>query len=251
MCDIGCSKRTGCDKDVKFYRIPMIQTSRPDPREVELSIKRRQGYIAAISRPELSTTELEEARICSRHFIFGKPASLFEECHPDWVPNLFLGHSTLDVSTILSITERYERRKARDYVRDAADSSEESGMLPDMNTDVASSPGPGDKANTDGDLDMDTGVTVLDAEVQTDHDEVSLLGSSLNDALQQIRQLKEKVDRLTPFTELAMKDKPNEFIQHYTGLPNFSVLKTTCIYNFTAPSQHHGKLAPFQEYTYV
>ena len=111
-------------------------------------------------------------RICSRHFIFGKPASLFEECHPDWLPSLYLGHSTLDVSTVLSITERYERRKARDHVREAVDSSEESGVLPDTNTDVASSPGHGDKVNTDGDLDMDTGVTVLDAKVQTDHDEV-------------------------------------------------------------------------------
>ena len=86
MCAIiGCSKRTERDKDVKFYQISTIWTSRPDPQEVELGIKRRQGCIAAISRPELSTTELEEARICFRHFIFGKPAALFEECYPDWL----------------------------------------------------------------------------------------------------------------------------------------------------------------------
>lgn len=88
---------------------------------------------------------------------------------PRLTPNFNLGHSTLHVSTILSITERYERRKARDHIRDAADHSEEMGVL------------------LDGDLDMDTGVSVLDAEVQTDHDhdDVSLLRSSLNDALQQ------------------------------------------------------------------
>ena len=259
---IGCSKRTGRDKDVKFYRIPTVRTSRPDPREVELSTKRRQGYLAAISRPELTTTELEESRICSRHFVFGKPASLFDECHPDWLPTLNLGHSTLDASTVLSITARYERRKARGVAV-----QNEAGPMdtntPDTNTPDtmiipdASAPDTmiipdADTPDTNNDNDLDPTVmdgikTMCDAEVQTDDcEDVSLLRSSLNDAYLEIHQLKEKVTHLTPFTEASMKDKPDEFIQHYTGLPNFAVLKT--IYDFIAPSQHRGKLAPFQEY---
>ena len=71
--------------------------------------------------------------------------------------------------------------------------------------------GPADEA----DMDMDTGVTVLDTEVQTDQDEVSLLRSSLNNALQQLHQLKEKVNHLTPFTELSMKDKSNDLFNLY------------------------------------
>ena len=84
------NKRTGRDKGAKFFRILTVQTTRPDPRGVELSVRRRQDYIAAISRPELSTNELEESQICSRHFIFGKPSSLFDECHPHWLPTINL-----------------------------------------------------------------------------------------------------------------------------------------------------------------
>lgn len=54
--------------------------------------------------------------------------------------------------------------------------------------------------NIDGGLDMDPGVIVLGTEVQTDsdHDDVSQLRSSSNDALQQVHQLIEQVNHLTP-----------------------------------------------------
>lgn len=38
-----------------------------------------------------------------------------------------------------------------------------------------------------------------------------------------------------------MKDEPNEFIQHYTDLPNIAVLM----------SQHQGKLTCFEEYLVI
>ena len=45
---LGCSNRSGRNKDVSFYRIPSVITNR-GPRDKELSMKRRDGYIAAIS----------------------------------------------------------------------------------------------------------------------------------------------------------------------------------------------------------
>ena len=32
-------------------------------------------------------------RICSRHFISGKPAALYNDTNPDWLPTLHLGHA--------------------------------------------------------------------------------------------------------------------------------------------------------------
>ena len=88
---IGCSKRSGRDKDVSFFRIPVIINNRSD-QERNLSKKRRDGYLAAISRDDLTDRILENDRICSRHFISGKPANLFDVNNPDWLPTINLGH---------------------------------------------------------------------------------------------------------------------------------------------------------------
>ena len=44
---VGCSKRSGRDRDVSFYRIPKVVKSRGEERE-QLSEKRRSGFLAAI-----------------------------------------------------------------------------------------------------------------------------------------------------------------------------------------------------------
>ena len=63
---IGCSKRSGRDKDVSFYRIPKVITHK-GKCDYELSKKRRDGFIAAIFREGLTEKVLESDRICSRH----------------------------------------------------------------------------------------------------------------------------------------------------------------------------------------
>ena len=45
---VGCSKRSGRDKDVSFYRIPKIIRNRGEETK-KLSEKRRNGFVAAIS----------------------------------------------------------------------------------------------------------------------------------------------------------------------------------------------------------
>ena len=45
---IGCSKRSDRDKDVSFYRIPTVRRHK-GKRELELLIRRRDRYLAAIS----------------------------------------------------------------------------------------------------------------------------------------------------------------------------------------------------------
>jgi len=107
---IGCSKRSGRDRDVSFYRIPRIISHRGQ-RDYELSKKRRNGFLAAISRDDLTEKVLQNDRICSRHFISGKPAALYDDTNPDWLPSLHLGH--LKLQTSKKSSERWERRLAR------------------------------------------------------------------------------------------------------------------------------------------
>ena len=95
---IGCSKRSGCDKDVSFYRIPKVVAHR-GKQEYELTKKRRAGFLAAIPRGGLQGTRvLEKDRICSRHFVSGKPAYVYDETNPDWLPTLHLGHTKKQLS---------------------------------------------------------------------------------------------------------------------------------------------------------
>ena len=67
---VVCLNRSGRDKDVSFYGIPLIQTTRSE-REFQLSKARREGFLAAISRQDLTNSKLENERICSRHFVTG------------------------------------------------------------------------------------------------------------------------------------------------------------------------------------
>lgn len=95
----GCSKRSGRDKDVSFFRIPKIVTNRSEAKE-ELSRRRRAGFLSAIKRDDLTEKVLSNDRICSRHFLPGKPADLLDENNPDWLPTLNLGHrNSLSEST--------------------------------------------------------------------------------------------------------------------------------------------------------
>ena len=68
-------------------------TSHYGEREFELSVKRRTAFLAAISREDLDVNNVEKYRICSRHFVSGKPAKTLDETNTDWAPTLHLGHT--------------------------------------------------------------------------------------------------------------------------------------------------------------
>ena len=111
---IGCSKRSGCDNGVSFYRIPAIIKQR-SKQEFELSKKRRNGFVSAISREDFSDKITTNDRICSTHFILGRPAYLFDVTNLDWLPTLNLGHLKRKVPEPTSELrcERARRRRER------------------------------------------------------------------------------------------------------------------------------------------
>ncbi len=67
----GCSKRSGRDKDISFYRIPKIIKTKGEKGE-QLSRKRRLGFLSAIGRADLTEKILINDRIMFQTFRIGE-----------------------------------------------------------------------------------------------------------------------------------------------------------------------------------
>ncbi len=174
---VGCTKRSGRDKDVSFYRIPKIMSSR-GTRNLELSKKRRAGYLGAISRKDMTEKIMVNDRICSRHFVDGKPAPLEDETNPDWLPTQNLGRCKV-LGNPCQNAERWIRRKAREDVRretdeeisiTTAESSRDNaveGLLALANSNLSATVGSeGSSIVEDGDeITYDSGAQFSEAEI--------------------------------------------------------------------------------------
>jgi hypothetical protein len=93
FCDVkGCSNRADKDKNKSFYRLPAIIKHQGSETE-SLSSRRQIEWLAAINRSDIKDSNYQHARVCSDHFISGKPSLLYDSTSPDWVPSLKLGYS--------------------------------------------------------------------------------------------------------------------------------------------------------------
>ncbi|XP_051154841.1 uncharacterized protein LOC127277610 [Leptopilina boulardi] len=110
---LDCKSRNGVDS-VNFFRIPVARKLKSEDL-CKLVHDRREKWLRVLKRGELTKTQLENGRICSKHFITGKPAAFYESHHPDWVPNQHMGYSVGVMLKKPSDVERYERTKRRAY----------------------------------------------------------------------------------------------------------------------------------------
>ena len=111
---VDCGRKTGKGKAVATFRIPAITTHQGNETE-ELTRERRMRWISAISRDDLIELKLQNERVCSRHFISGKPAQSWDKFNIDWVPTLNLGHTknTNTIENMEASVTRAERAKRR------------------------------------------------------------------------------------------------------------------------------------------
>ena len=111
-------------KKISFYRIPAV-IRHTDKRDLELSTKRRDGYLAAISRDDLTVDMLEKSdyRVCSEHFVDGEPAKLYEFTKSNWLPTLNLGHTKQRNNTGYARYDRAKRRNDEQRMRGRRPSS--------------------------------------------------------------------------------------------------------------------------------
>ncbi|KAG5872060.1 hypothetical protein JTB14_028667 [Gonioctena quinquepunctata] len=106
-CDVNCGSRGDRDR-VNFYKIPSELHFAHRVYLNELSERRRQKWIHANRREDLTEVKLKYTRVCSKHFvsgeeiigyrlifimsdynnIVGKPSESNDENSPDWFPSL-------------------------------------------------------------------------------------------------------------------------------------------------------------------
>ena len=112
-CIVSCSNKQRKGLNLSFFRIPAY-IKNEGPRAQELSERRRRLWFAAINREDASWKKVDGWRVCSTHFICGKPASLFDENNPDWVPTKNLGYERFGATSETDLVQsRYDRAKRR------------------------------------------------------------------------------------------------------------------------------------------
>ena len=68
-------KESKTEQGIKFYRVPAVITDEGELIE-KLTAERRRKWISAISREDLTEKKLSNDRVCSVHFVSGKPAKI-------------------------------------------------------------------------------------------------------------------------------------------------------------------------------
>lgn len=104
---------------MSFYRIPAVIHNQ-GPKWKLLSSDRRTSWLAAINRGDWTPNDL--SRVCSEHFLSGKPAHLYDRANPDWTPHINMGYSRKGSPD----EARYLRSVARSQARALADVATES-----------------------------------------------------------------------------------------------------------------------------
>ena len=270
---VDCHSRSGRDRDVSFFILPVIDKNHGAEAE-ELSTKRRTKWIAAISRDDLTEQILKNNRVCSRHFVSSRPAKPWDKYKVDWVPTLNLGHTKRKAEdTGKAVQERAERAKVRRTKKldEAKTTIEEKRLrLNDEGTQVSNIL----FTSTSDDLDTTAEEFVLlygDRELGKNEKcrqtKVKSFGemSTRTEGLTRTPKLKsydsssqtDEYDYLFN-TNKKVTDFDKEYFRNsddkvlfYTGLPSYEILNF--VFELVSPfaSCHSQTLSPFQEFVMV
>ena len=213
-----------------IFSIPTV-TCHQGKEDYELRKKRRDGFLAAILREDLDLKALHKYKICSKHFISGKPPYLYDTNNPDWLPTLHLGHmktSSLQEENIAISVARFERAVERSKRQETIENMVE--QLPSVVADLL-------------DLTVQKELRLICAEQLKigeeyikfeEHQEEMVVCNcaitikELQDELANCKQALDKLlsqvrEHLPQFCEERFMN--DSFTHHYTGLPNIEVLK--------------------------
>lgn len=231
LCAIfGCGTKSGRDKGVRFARIPQVVDWQGEAYK-KLTELRRERWISAISRSDLTEAQIEQGdyRVCGKHFHSGEAAKPTDKFNIDWVPTLNLGHNKgtgdHNAEYLEAACQRTERTKERGVKREEflkKQEEERDWKLAEIVAKRARLEEPGlEVSDIDFEDDFGTGINVS---VQTE--EFDYMFGSLS--------LKDK-----PFDEREFAQSEDK-VQFYTGLPSFGVLKA--VFNFVAPDVSRNSL---------
>ncbi|XP_061737831.1 zinc finger protein 280C isoform X2 [Nerophis ophidion] len=82
----GCTNRRQSSVKRGFFSIPRIRRHEGELTQ-KISEDRRRAWLASINRKDEPS---QSSKICSDHFVTGKPAALYDRSHPDWAPSVKL-----------------------------------------------------------------------------------------------------------------------------------------------------------------
>ncbi|PWA33138.1 hypothetical protein CCH79_00018706, partial [Gambusia affinis] len=107
---VGCGNRG--QRDVKsFFRLPAVITNQGEKTE-SLSRQRRCLWLSRLARDNLRDSTLPYIRVCSDHFVSGRPSALYDDANPDWAPSINLGCDWMDEGTTpTGGTQRCKRKQ--------------------------------------------------------------------------------------------------------------------------------------------
>ena len=218
---IGCAKRADRDKGTSFYRLPSIITHQGEQTR-QLSERRRREWLSAIRRQDIKPENYEHTRVCSDHFISGKPSSLYQTTHPDWVPSRCLGHNEKKEA----LGERHARAAERAAKRRCAEVDDDSVSVSDVEsgTDVETT------------LTLDE-LTSIEARLENLEGEMAQLKNRLVKAEKEMTEMK--------LDEVAFCNN-DEKVNFYTGLPTWQIL-SILLDHIQASLLEHSSLTPFQQ----
>ncbi|XP_057688682.1 zinc finger protein 462-like isoform X2 [Corythoichthys intestinalis] len=86
----GCVNRADGTKKIGLYSIPKVRQHEGDFTK-SLTEERRRLWLANIKRKDEPS---KHVRVCSDHFITGRPANMYDRTNPDWAPTLKLEEMT-------------------------------------------------------------------------------------------------------------------------------------------------------------
>ncbi|XP_065114905.1 uncharacterized protein [Paramisgurnus dabryanus] len=110
-CVFGCQNRRNSTfgSKLKFYRIPA---------DIPSQKSRRQLWLNAIRRTDWTETIINNARVCSAHFISGAKSD--DPSSPDWVPSVFLQTTATKKRKRKKDVEKYEQSKREEEIKEQA-----------------------------------------------------------------------------------------------------------------------------------
>ena len=217
---VGCGNRANREKTRSFYRLPAIVTGKGEALR-ELTERRRRAWLVAINRKDIKESNLQYTRVCSDHFISGKPSDVDDDTNPDWVPSRNMGYSSKHCPT----PERYERAQRR-------------SKRPRLNEEDVADPDESvfeDEEAAEQEL-------VSGEEVQT-----VLMCADIQSLEGDLAQLRATVSsKQNSFTKEEFQSNDKK-VSYFTGLPNWEIFAMLLDYVGPALFKGNAALNPFQQ----
>ncbi|XP_031572978.1 uncharacterized protein LOC116306983 [Actinia tenebrosa] len=259
---VGCSTRSGRDKDFSFFRVPCVVTNRGELEE-ELSRERRTRWPSAISRDNLTDKILDSQRICSRHFVSGKAASIWDRHNVDWMPTLNLGHSktapnALSAEAKKARADREKERRKRSLEWQAMEVAEKVKIINEpglcvSNIDFETV----DLTESVEGIEQDGNEAASESPAHCTDDILASAAQSLKlvDKASQTEEFEYLFEQRQPecFSERYFLESNDcdERVRFYTGLPCFAILQKTFRYVSPHVTYKSKRLSQFQEFVLV